>query len=167
MPEIEILLSVVGLIGEDPQDIPNNLLPFVSQVAVGRRPFLTVFGDNYDTPDGTGVRDFIHVVDLALAHVASINKMTPGLGCKIYNVGTGKGYSVLEMIEAFKRASGKDIPYKIGERRPMDVASCYSKPDLAAVELDWTAKRELDEMCEDSWRWQNMNPMGFRSQQDH
>ena len=137
----------------------------MSQVAVGRRPFLTVFGNDYDTPDGTGVRDFIHVVDLAAAHVASIRKIaaTPEMGCKVYNVGTGKGYSVLEMIEAFRKASGKKIPYEIGARRPMDVASCYSKPDLAREELGWTAKRELDEMCEDTWRWQSMNPMGFRS----
>ena len=153
----------LGRLGEDPLNIPNNLLPYVAQVAIGRRPHLTIFGGDYDTPDGTGVRDFIHVVDLALAHVAAIRIImaNKNLGHKIYNLGTGTGYSVLEIVEAFKEASGREIPYIIGDRRPMDVASCYSDPSLAKKELNWEAKRGLKEMCEDQWNWQSQNPHGY------
>jgi len=150
-----------GKIGEDPQGIPNNLMPFVSQVAVGRRPKLSIFGGDYDTPDGTGVRDYIHVVDLALGHVASIKKLADNPSCIIYNLGTGVGCSVLEMVKAFSKASGKEIPYEIVTRRAGDVASVYSDPSKALRELSWKAIRGLDEMCEDSWRWQSNNPNGF------
>jgi len=150
-----------GKIGEDPQGIPNNLMPFVSQVAVGRRPKLSIFGGDYDTPDGTGVRDYIHVVDLALGHVASIKKLADNPNCVVYNLGTGVGYSVLEMVNAFKKASGKEIPYEIVARRTGDVASVYSDPSKAFRDLGWKAARGLDEMCEDLWRWQSNNPNGF------
>jgi UDP-glucose 4-epimerase len=155
-----------GRIGEDPQGIPNNLMPYVAQVAIGRRPELRVFGGDYDTPDGTGVRDFIHVVDLALGHVAAMEKMTKLSGCKVYNLGTGKGYSVLEMVKEFEKASGKKVPYLIVERRTGDVGSCYADPSLAEKELGWKAKRGLGEMCEDLWRWQTMNPFGFDSDEN-
>ncbi|XP_061896489.1 UDP-glucose 4-epimerase isoform X4 [Entelurus aequoreus] len=150
-----------GLIGEDPQGIPNNLLPYVAQVAVGRRKFLSVFGNDYDTLDGTGVRDYIHVVDLAKGHIAALKKLKDSCGCKVYNLGTGIGYSVLQMVDAVKKASGKEVPYKIAPRREGDVASCYADPRLAEKELGWKADFELERMCEDLWRWQSMNPTGF------
>ena len=152
-----------GLIGEDPSGIPNNLLPYVAQVAIGRRPQLNVFGDDYPTPDGTGVRDYIHVVDLAVGHVKAIEKIErePNLGLKTYNLGTGNGYSVLQVVKAFEKASGRKVPYKICPRRPGDVAECWADPSLAAKELGWKAERGLAEMCEDAWRWQESNPEGF------
>lgn len=150
-----------GLIGEDPKGIPNNLLPYVAQVAIGKLPCLGVFGDDYDTPDGTGVRDYIHVVDLALGHVAAINKIKENPGVKIYNLGTGKGYSVLDVVKAFGKACGKDVPYVIKPRRPGDIATCYSDAALAKEELGWEAKYGIEEMCADSWRWQSMNPDGY------
>ena len=150
-----------GLIGEDPRGIPNNLLPYVAQVAVSKLECLGVFGNDYDTPDGTGVRDYIHVVDLAVGHVAAINMIKTNPGVKIYNLGTGKGYSVLEVVDAFSKACGKDIPYEIKPRRPGDIALCYSDASLARRELGWEARYGIDEMCEDSWRWQSMNPNGY------
>ncbi|XP_030574915.1 UDP-glucose 4-epimerase isoform X3 [Archocentrus centrarchus] len=150
-----------GQIGEDPQGIPNNLLPYVAQVAVGRRPCLSIYGNDYDTIDGTGVRDYIHVVDLAKGHIAALKKLKENCGCKAYNLGTGKGYSVLEMVKAMEKASGKEITYKIAPRRGGDVASCYADPRLAEKELGWKAEFDLERMCEDLWRWQTMNPTGF------
>ncbi|MBQ5531842.1 MAG: UDP-glucose 4-epimerase GalE, partial [Kiritimatiellae bacterium] len=152
-----------GLIGEDPRGIPNNLMPFISQVAVGRRDHLNVFGSDYDTPDGTGVRDYIHVTDLAIGHVKAIEKLAaePHLGLKVYNLGTGNGYSVLQVVKAFEKASGRTIPYRICPRRPGDIAECWADPSLAGKELGWKAVRGIDEMCEDAWRWQSMNPDGF------
>ncbi|KAK7100813.1 hypothetical protein V1264_023690 [Littorina saxatilis] len=151
-----------GTIGEDPSGVPNNLMPFMGQVAVGRRASLTVYGSDYDTPDGTGVRDYIHVVDLALGHVAAVHKLNEQCGLKVYNLGTGQGVSVLDMVKAFEKASGKKIPYELAERRLGDIASCYGDPSLAAKELNWTATRGLDEMCEDLWRWQSQNPQGYK-----
>ncbi|XP_022319879.2 UDP-glucose 4-epimerase-like [Crassostrea virginica] len=151
-----------GKIGEDPQGIPNNLMPFIAQVAVGKRAELSVYGSDYDTPDGTGVRDYIHVVDLAQGHVAAQKKIETNCGCKVYNLGTGKGYSVVEMAKAFEEASGKPIPYKKVDRRAGDVASVYGNADLAKQELGWSASRDLKQMCEDTWRWQSSNPNGFR-----
>jgi UDP-glucose 4-epimerase len=148
-----------GLIGEDPSGIPNNLLPYISQVAVGKREFVSVYGDDYDTVDGTGVRDYIHVVDLAKGHVAAIDHTTPGIA--VYNLGTGKGTSVLELIHSFAKAAGKEIPYRIVDRRPGDVASCYATADKAFDELSWKAKKTINDACEDSWRWQSKNPSGF------
>lgn len=157
-----------GNIGEDPQGIPNNLMPYITQVAVGRRSHLNVFGNDYETPDGTGVRDYIHVVDLALGHVAALNKILQGsCGYKVYNLGTGCGQSVLEMVKAVEKASGKKIHYKITERRAGDVASCYADPSLAEKELNWKTERSLEEMCEDSWRWQVQNPNGFQDRQSN
>lgn len=157
-----------GNIGEDPQGIPNNLMPYITQVAVGRRTHLNVFGSDYKTPDGTGVRDYIHVVDLALGHVAAVKKILQGdCGFKVYNLGTGRGQSVLEMIRAVEKASGKKIDYKITERRAGDVALCYADPSLAEKELHWKTQRSLDEMCEDSWRWQVQNPEGFQNAQSN
>jgi UDP-glucose 4-epimerase len=153
-----------GLIGEDPQGPPNNLMPYVAQVAVGRREKLSVFGDDYKTPDGTGVRDYIHVVDLALGHVAALKKLKENCGCKVYNLGTGVGYSVLDMVKAFEKASGRPIPYQIVGRRAGDVASVYAATELAAEELGWKAARGLEEMCEDLWRWQSMNPKGYTTE---
>ncbi|MBP5285144.1 MAG: UDP-glucose 4-epimerase GalE [Kiritimatiellae bacterium] len=152
-----------GLIGEDPAGIPNNLLPFVAQVAVGRRPELNVFGNDYPTPDGTGIRDYIHVVDLALGHLKAIEKLKNdgNLGLKIYNLGTGNGYSVLQVVKAFEKASGRKVPYRIQPRRPGDVAECWADPSLAEKELGWKAGRGLDEMCADAWRWQKKNPYGY------
>ncbi|XP_041828908.1 UDP-glucose 4-epimerase isoform X1 [Melanotaenia boesemani] len=150
-----------GLIGEDPQGIPNNLLPYVAQVAIGRRKCLNVFGNDYKTVDGTGVRDYIHVVDLAKGHIAALKKLKDDCGCKVYNLGTGRGYSVLQMVKAMEKASGREIPYKIAPRRGGDVASCYADPQLAEKELSWKAEFDLDRMCEDLWRWQSMNPTGF------
>ena len=150
-----------GTIGEDPRGIPNNLMPFVSQVAVGKREKLSIFGDDYPTPDGTGVRDYIHVVDLAGGHVKAIEKLKQKPGLFVCNLGTGQGYSVLEMVKAFEKASGKPVPYEIVERRPGDIAECYAEPTLAKAALGWEATRGLDEMCEDNWRWQSQNPNGF------
>ncbi|KAM8833648.1 UDP-glucose 4-epimerase isoform 2-T2 [Synchiropus picturatus] len=150
-----------GQIGEDPQGIPNNLLPYVAQVAVGRREHLNVFGDDYDTVDGTGVRDYIHVVDLAKGHIAALKKLKDNCGCKVYNLGTGHGYSVLQMVSAMEKASGKKIPYKVTSRRDGDVASCYANPCLAEKELGWKAQYDLEVMCADLWRWQSKNPTGF------
>ena len=151
-----------GLIGEDPKGIPNNLVPYVAQVAIGKLKCLGVFGNDYDTPDGTGVRDYIHVVDLAKGHVAAIKKVEetePGV--LIYNLGTGKGYSVLDVVHAFEKACGKEIPYEIKPRRAGDIATCYADPTKAKNELGWVAQYGIEEMCEDSWRWQTMNPNGY------
>ena len=153
-----------GLIGEDPQGIPNNLLPYVSQVAVGRLPQLSVFGDDYPTIDGTGVRDYIHVVDLARGHVKALDRMLASdAGCAVYNLGTGSGYSVLEIVRAFEAASGKSVPYAINARRPGDIAECFANADKAATELGWCAERDLPVMMQDAWRWQSNNPNGFES----
>ena len=152
-----------GLIGEDPAGIPNNLTPYITQVAVGKLKEVGVFGNDYDTPDGTGVRDYIHVVDLAIGHVKALAKMESSEpDVRIYNLGTGRGYSVLEVIAAFSKACGKEIPYSIKPRRPGDIAQCYADASLAKKELGWEAERGLDEMCEDSWRWQSTNPNGYR-----
>jgi len=150
-----------GLIGEDPQGIPNNLMPFVAQVAVGRRDKLSVFGDDYPTPDGTGVRDYIHVMDLAEGHVKALQHCADKPGTHIYNLGTGQGYSVLDMVKAFSNASGKPIPYQIVARRPGDIAECWASADKAAAELGWHCSRTLEDMTTDTWRWQSMNPNGF------
>ena len=149
-----------GLIGEDPRDIPNNLMPYITQVAIGRRECLNVFGNDYKTIDGTGVRDYIHVVDLARAHVAAVAKIQPGF--KTYNVGTGTGYSVLQMLKAMEKAVGKEIPYKIVDRRAGDIAENYADTSLANKELDWNVEFGVDKMCEDSWRFQELNPMGYQ-----
>ena len=149
-----------GLIGEDPKGIPNNLMPFVAQVASGKLACINVFGNDYDTPDGTGVRDYIHVVDLALGHIAAIERCNES-GVHIYNLGTGRGYSVLEMIHAFEKACGKELPYKICERRPGDIAACYAAPDKAKAELGWEAKNGIEEMCASQWKWQSGNPKGY------
>ena len=152
-----------GLIGEDPNGIPNNLLPFITQVAVGRLPKLSVFGDDYATPDGTGVRDYIHVVDLAIGHLKALERMQKGRGVFTYNLGTGKGYSVLDMVKAFEAASGREIPYQIAPRRSGDIAECWADPAFAATELGWTAQRDLQQMMQDSWRWQSQNPNGYKA----
>ncbi|WP_035058889.1 UDP-glucose 4-epimerase GalE [Andreprevotia chitinilytica] len=152
-----------GLIGEDPQGIPNNLMPFVSQVAVGKRAQLSVFGSDYPTPDGTGVRDYIHVVDLARGHVKALEKLRTRPGLVTTNLGTGQGYSVLDMVKAFEAASGKAVPYQIVARRPGDIAACYANPQKAFELLGWKAEKGLKEMCEDSWRWQSGNPNGFEA----
>jgi UDP-glucose 4-epimerase len=151
-----------GRIGEDPNGIPNNLIPYISQVAVGKLKELSVFGNDYSTPDGTGVRDYIHVVDLALGHINALVKLKENPGVVTYNLGTGQGYSVLEMVAAFSRASGREVAYRIGPRRPGDIAQCYADPALAAKELGWQATRGLQEMCEDTWRWQVNNPNGYK-----
>ncbi|MBQ8284377.1 MAG: UDP-glucose 4-epimerase GalE [Clostridia bacterium] len=151
-----------GLIGEDPKGIPNNLMPYVAQVASGKLQCINVFGNDYDTPDGTGVRDYIHVVDLALGHIAAIERCNDS-GVHIYNLGTGHGYSVLDMIHAFEKACGKTLPYKICERRPGDIATCYAAPDKAKKELLWEAKFGIEEMCASQWKWQSGNPMGYES----
>ena len=150
-----------GRIGEDPGGIPNNLMPFVAQVAVGKLPRLRVFGDDYPTPDGTGVRDYIHVVDLARGHLAALEKLREAPGVVVYNLGTGRGYSVLEMVAAFERASGRPIPYEIVARRPGDIATCYADPTLAREELGWQAELGIDAMVTDTWRWQSRNPNGY------
>ncbi|MEL4181068.1 UDP-glucose 4-epimerase GalE [Roseateles sp. PN1] len=152
-----------GLIGEDPSGIPNNLMPFVAQVAVGRRARLQVFGDDYATPDGTGVRDYIHVLDLAEGHVAALRFLLSGRESITVNLGTGRGYSVLELVKAYEATSGKAVPYDIVARRPGDVPACYADPALALEKLGWQAKHDLQRMCEDSWRWQRLNPQGFAS----
>ena len=150
-----------GRIGEDPKGIPNNLVPYIAQVAVGKRESLGVFGDDYDTHDGTGVRDYIHVVDLADGHVKAIQKMETSEGVLVYNLGTGIGYSVLDVVKAYGKAVGRPIPYEIKERRPGDISTCYADPELAKKELGWVAVRNLEQMCEDSWRWQSQNPEGY------
>ncbi len=153
-----------GLIGEDPSGIPNNLVPYVTQVAIGKREFVRVFGNDYDTPDGTGVRDYIHVVDLALGHVKAIEHMNDKKGVKIYNLGTGNGYSVLDIIHSFEKVIGRKIPYEIQGRRSGDIATCYADASLARKELGWTAVFDLEKMCKDAWNWQSMNPDGYGSQ---
>lgn len=150
-----------GRIGEDPNGIPNNLLPYVTQVAVGKRERLRIFGNDYDTIDGTGVRDYIHVVDLADAHLAALDHIRDSSKYRAYNIGTGQGVSVLQLVAAFQAASGKEIPYDIVARRPGDVGSCYADVTLAFTELGWEAKRSIDAACEDSWRWQSQNPDGY------
>ncbi len=150
-----------GRIGEDPNGIPNNLMPFITQVATGKREFLSVFGDDYDTPDGTGVRDYIHVEDLAAGHLKALEKLKQSVGLVTYNLGTGVGYSVLDMVKEFEKQSGKAVPYKIVPRREGDVAACYAEPNLAAAELNWKAEKGLAEMCRDSWKWQSTNPDGY------
>ena len=150
-----------GTIGENPNGIPNNLMPYITQVAVGKLKELGVFGNDYDTPDGTGVRDYIHVVDLAKGHVKALKKIEEKAGLKIYNLGTGKGYSVLDIVKNFEAATGVKIPYVIKARRPGDIATCYSSAEKAKEELGWTAEYGIKEMCEDSWRWQSNNPNGY------
>ncbi len=152
---------ISGRIGEDPNGIPNNLVPYIAQVAVGKLKELHVFGNDYPTPDGTGIRDYIHVVDLALGHLKALEKLKTDPGVVTYNLGTGQGYSVLEMADAFSKASGKAIPYKITDRRPGDIAACYADSSKAREELGWSAHKGLDEMCADSWRWQSDNPNGY------
>lgn len=153
-----------GLIGEDPKGIPNNLVPYIARVAVGKLEKLGVFGDDYDTPDGTGVRDYIHVVDLAAGHVQALRHMKPGVS--IYNLGTGHGYSVLDVVKAYSKACGKEIPYEIKSRRAGDIATCYSDPSKAKRELGWEAKYGIEEMCRDSYHWQSMNPDGYQTSQE-
>lgn len=150
-----------GLIGEDPKGIPNNLLPYIAQVAVGKLPCLGVFGDDYDTVDGTGVRDYIHVVDLAKGHVKALKKIEDKSGVSVYNLGTGKGYSVLQVVKAFEKACGKPIPYVIKPRRPGDIAACYADASKAKAELGWEAEFDIERMCVDAWRWQSQNPNGY------
>lgn len=150
-----------GRIGEDPSGIPNNLMPYVAQVAIGKLPRLRVFGDDYPTPDGTGVRDYIHVVDLARGHLKALERLATGPGVVTYNLGTGRGYSVLEMIRAFERVSGRPVPYEIVARRPGDIATCYADPSLARTELVWSALHDIDAMVRDAWRWQSQNPNGY------
>ena len=152
-----------GLIGEDPKGIPNNLLPYVAQVAIGKLPCVGVFGNDYDTPDGTGVRDYIHVVDLAIGHVKALEKFKEEKATRIYNLGTGHGYSVLQVIDAFSKACGKQVPYQIKPRRPGDIATCYCDPAKAKAELGWVAQYGIEEMCADSWRWQSQNPDGYNA----
>ena len=154
-----------GLIGEDPKGIPNNLLPYVAQVAIGKLPEVNVFGDDYDTPDGTGVRDYIHVVDLAMGHVKAVERLAKNDGVFICNLGTGKGYSVLDVIHAFEKACGHKLKYVIKPRRDGDIATCYSNCDKAERELGWKAQYDLDDMCADSWRWQTMNPDGYNTEE--
>ena len=151
-----------GRIGEDPADIPNNLMPYIAQVAVGRRERLSVYGSDYPTADGTGVRDYIHVMDLAEGHVRALQWLERGQGIRAFNLGTGKGYSVLDMLHAFERACGRELPYILTDRRPGDVASCYADPTLAERELGWRAGLDLEAMCADAWRWQSANPDGYR-----
>lgn len=151
-----------GLIGEDPNDIPNNLMPYVSQVAVGKLERLSVFGDDYPTTDGTGVRDYIHVVDLATGHLKALEKLKSEPGLVVYNLGTGHGSSVLEMVRAFEQASGRKVPYSITPRRPGDIAACYADPSKAEKELGWKAERGIEEMCRDAWKWQSHNPNGYK-----
>jgi UDP-glucose 4-epimerase len=155
-----------GLIGEDPAGIPNNLLPYIAQVAAGRLECLSVYGNDYDTPDGTGVRDYIHVVDLAKGHIKALEKMADQTGVHIYNLGTGKGYSVLQVVKAFEKACGHSVKYKIAPRRAGDIAVCYCDPSKAERELGWKAVYGIDEMCEDAFRWQTMNPQGFSAENE-
>jgi UDP-glucose 4-epimerase len=151
-----------GLIGEDPKGIPNNLVPYIAQAAVGKLPELAVFGNNYPTPDGTGLRDYIHVVDLAEGHLRALEALQARTGAHVWNLGTGQGLSVLEMVRAFEAVSGKPVPYRVAPRRPGDIATCYADPAKAERELGWKARRGLDEMMRDAWRWQSMNPDGYR-----
>ena len=155
-----------GFIGENPNGIPNNLMPYITKVAVGKLKELSVFGDDYNTHDGTGVRDYIHVVDLAKGHIKALDKLNTNCGLVTYNLGAGNGYSVLDMIKAFSKASGQDIPYKIVDRRPGDVAMCYADPTKANNELGWKAEFGIDRMCEDSWRWQSNNPNGYEEEKE-
>ena len=150
-----------GDIGEDPRGIPNNLMPYITQVAVGRREKMSVFGNDYDTPDGTGVRDYIHVVDLAKGHVAAVKYVTAHDGCEVFNLGTGCGYSVLDMVKTFQEVNNVPVPYQIVDRRPGDLATCYADPAKSAEVLGWKAEKTLADMCADSWRWQSNNPHGF------
>jgi UDP-glucose 4-epimerase len=150
-----------GRIGEDPNGIPNNLVPYIAQVAIGKLPELSIFGNDYPTPDGTGVRDYIHVVDLAIGHLRALEKLKENPGVVTYNLGTGRGYSVLEMVKAFTAACGKPIPYRIIGRRAGDIAQCYADPGLALQELGWKARLGIQDMCEDTWRWQSANPQGY------
>ena len=150
-----------GLIGEDPKGIPNNLMPYISQVAVGRRDHLSVFGDDYDTPDGTGVRDYIHVVDLAKGHVAAIGYAMAHTGSEVFNLGTGTGYSVLDMVKAFEKVNNVPVPYEITPRRPGDLATCYADPAKSREQLGWVAEKNLEDMCRDTWNWQKNNPNGY------
>jgi UDP-glucose 4-epimerase len=150
-----------GRIGEDPNGIPNNLMPYIALVAVGKLPEVLVMGSDYNTPDGTGIRDYIHVVDLAVGHIKALKKLATNPGIVTYNLGTGRGYSVLEVITAYNRAVGKDVPYKLVDRRPGDIAESYADPSKAQQELYWVAERDLDDMCRDSWRWQSNNPNGY------
>lgn len=152
-----------GIIGEDPSGIPNNLVPYVTQVIVGKLPYVNVFGNDYDTHDGTGVRDYIHVLDLANGHLKAIEFMTDNNGFHVYNLGTGNGYSVLDIVKSFEKVIGRAIPYKIVDRRPGDIAECYADPSLAKKDLGWEAKYELKDMCEDSYRWQKQNPLGYEN----
>jgi UDP-glucose 4-epimerase len=152
-----------GLIGEDPNGIPNNLVPFITQVAIGKRSHLNVFGNDYATPDGTGVRDYIHVCDLAKGHLLALNKLFSKSGLVTYNLGTGKGYSVLEVHHAMEKACGFAISYKVQERRPGDIAQCYAKCDKAEKELGFRAEFNIDDMCQDSWNWQKNNPNGYKN----
>ena len=152
---------ISGRIGEDPRGIPNNLMPYITQVAVGRREKLSVFGNDYDTHDGTGVRDYIHVVDLAKGHVAAVKYVLNNAGCEVFNLGTGTGYSVLDMVKSFEKANDVAVPYVITDRRPGDLATCYADPAKSAEVLGWKAEKNLDDMCRDSWRWQKNNPMGY------
>ena len=150
-----------GMLGEDPRGIPNNLMPYITQVAIGRRDHLSVFGSDYDTPDGTGVRDYIHVVDLAKGHVAAVKYAGSHTGCEVFNLGTGVGYSVLDMVKTFQEVNGVPIPYQIADRRPGDLPVCYADPGKSAEELGWKAEKNLRDMCRDSWNWQSRNPMGY------
>lgn len=150
-----------GLIGEDPAGIPNNLMPFVAQVAVGKRPELSVFGSDYDTVDGTGVRDYIHVIDLALGHIKALEKISTTAGVHTYNLGSGQGTSVLELVQAFEKVNGVPVPYKIVDRRPGDVATCYANADKALAELNWKTEKTIEDMCRDTWNWQSKNPNGY------
>ena len=152
---------ISGRIGEDPRGIPNNLMPYITQVAIGRREYLSVYGNDYDTHDGTGVRDYIHVVDLAKGHVAAVKYVLDHPGCEVFNLGTGIGYSVLDMVKAFNEANGLNLPYKIVDRRPGDIGTCYADPAKSAELLGWKAEKSLTDMCRDSWRWQSQNPQGF------
>lgn len=150
-----------GQIGEDPRGIPNNLMPFITQVAIGRREKLSVFGNDYDTPDGTGVRDYIHVVDLAKGHVAAVKYAVAHPGCEVFNLGTGIGYSVLDMVRTFQEVNGVKVPYEVVPRRPGDIATCYADPGKSEKVLGWKARHTLADMCRDSWNWQSKNPMGY------
>ncbi|MFI3125847.1 UDP-glucose 4-epimerase GalE [Streptococcus suis] len=152
-----------GLIGEDPAGIPNNLMPFIAQVAVGKRAELSVFGNDYDTVDGTGVRDYIHVVDLALGHIKALEKISDTTGVYTYNLGSGQGTSVLELVEAFEKVNGVPVPYKIVDRRPGDVATCYANADKALAELNWKTEKTIEDMCRDTWNWQSKNPNGYQA----
>ena len=152
---------ISGRIGEDPRGVPNNLMPYITQVAVGRREKLSVFGNDYDTHDGTGVRDYIHVVDLARGHVAAVKFVEENKGCEVFNLGTGSGYSVLDMVHTFRDVNGVEVPYQIVDRRPGDLAVCYADPAKSAEKLHWKAEKTLADMCRDSWRWQSTNPTGY------